>query len=199
MPQDFEIRLGPGVKSEDVSIFYDIRPAPGSDVNGTLGGVSFQTGSRIYPLPALIDGKPAHSLRAFIVGKGCAVQVVDIPDLAASLRSVEYDCVQLPLMNFTGRVEPSQLLAGKKYRVRITAYSMTIAVTDLDSDGVFHAEITDYSSDPHGGALMFYADAIGGNPGGAMLNPISSAAIQNIGLRPMADYGGAVVFHAVAF
>lgn len=148
VPHDFEIRLGPGVKSEDVSIWYGINPAPGSDVNGTAGGIGGQTGSAMYRIPALIDGKPAHSLRATIVGKGCAVQTVDIPDLAASLRSAEYDCVQLPLMNFAGRVEPSDLLAGKKYRVRISMLGLTIAVTDLDSDGVFHAQITDYSSDP---------------------------------------------------
>jgi hypothetical protein len=199
VPQDFEIRLGPGMKSEDVSIFYEIRPAPGSNVNGTLSGAGGQTGSRSYRLPALIGGKPAHSLQAFVVGKGCAVKVIEIPDIAASSRSAEYDCVQLPYMNFTGRVDPSELMAGKKYRVRITMYSLTIATVDLGSDGVFHAQITDYSSDPHGGALMFYADAIGGNPGGAMLDPINSAAIQGIALRPMADYGGEVVFHAVAF
>jgi hypothetical protein len=207
VPQDFEIRLGPGVKSEDVSIFYDVRPAPGSNVNGTLSGAGGKTGSRSYRLPALIDGKPAHSLQAFIVGKGCAVQVVDIPDLAASSRSAEYDCVQLPMMNFTGRVEPSEFMTGKKYRVRIEVFNLTIARADLDRDGVFHAEITDYSSDPvcipggqcFGAALTFYADVVGAGPGGAMLEPINSAAIQNIGLRPMADYGGAVVFHAVAF
>jgi hypothetical protein len=205
VPQDFEIRLGPGVKSEDVSVFYDLRPAPGSNVSGTLGGAGGQTGSRSYRLPVLIDGKPAHSLQAFIVGKGCAVQVIDIPDIAASLRSAEYDCVQLPLMNFTGRVEPSEALAGKKYRVRITLLEMTIARAEVDSDGVFHAQITDYSSDPHAGALKFYADLTGADlvpgakSGGAMLEPINSAAIQHIALRPMADYGGEVVFHAVAF
>jgi hypothetical protein len=199
VPQDFEIRLGPGVKSQDVSVWYEIRPATGSDVNGTAGGLGLQSVQQAFRIPALIDGRPAHSLRAFIFGKGCAVKVIEIPDIAASLRSAEYDCVQLPLMNFTGRVDPSELMAGKKYRVRITLFSLTIAVADLDSDGAFHAQITDYSSDPHAGAFMFYADAIGGNPGGAMLEPINSAAIQHIGLRPMADYGGEVVFHAVAF
>jgi hypothetical protein len=207
VPADFEIRLGPGVKSEDVSVFYEIRPAPGSEGNGTAGGVGAQSVQHAFRIPALIDGKPAHRLRAFIFGKGCAAKVIDIPDLAASSRSAEYDCVQLPLINFTGRVEPSEFMAGKKYRVRIEVFNLTIARADLDSDGIFHAQITDYSSDPvcipegqcFGAALTFYADVIGVNPGDAKLEPIGSAAIQGGGLRPMTDYGGEVVFRAIAF
>jgi hypothetical protein len=199
VPADFEIRLGPGVKSEDVSVWYEIRPAPGSDVNGTVGEIGLQSVQQAFRIPSLIDGKPAHSLHAFIIGKGCAVKVVDVPDLAVSLQSAEYDCVQLPLMNFTGRVEPSELLAGKKYRVRISMLNSTIAVADLDSDGVFHVQITDYSSDRNSSALIFHADPTGANLTGARLEPINSTAIQHLGLRPMADYGGEVVFRAIAF
>ncbi len=202
VPEDFEIRLGPGVKSEDVSIGYGIRPAAGSDVNGTYNQIGGKSGSRMYRIPVLIDGKPAYSLHAVIIGKGCAVKIVDIPDLAASSRSVDYECVQLPLMSFTGRVELSDLLAGKKYRVRISLLGPTIAIADLDSDGVFHAQITDYSSDPvctpiapYGGAVLsFYAEPTGANLIGAQLKPVSSATNKYGDLRPMPDYGGEVVF-----
>jgi hypothetical protein len=205
MPEDFEVRLGQGVKSEDVSIGYVIRSAPGSayGFGNQIGG---QSGSRMYRIPALIGGKLAHTLHAVIIAKGCEVKIIDIPDLTVSSRGVDYECVQLPLMNFTGRVEPSDLMAGKKYRVKIGMLGPTIAVVDLDGDGVFHAQITDYSSDPvcrrgapNGDAVLtFYLQPTGANLTGLPLSPVSSATNKYGELLPMADYGGEVVFRVRA-
>ena len=209
-PRDFEVKLAPGVKSETVFISYSLRGAPGSGVPGFGTTLRPQSGAQILEIPTLISGKTAHSLQALIIGRGCQIKIIDVPDLASSSGSADYDCVKLPTVEITGRVEaPADVLAGRAYRVRISLQGLgsfldyNLAFASLDDNGVFHAQITDYSQDPAcspaapngGGYLSFYAEPVKGGEYGARLEAVNT---QNGYLRPMPEFSGEVLLRVHA-
>jgi hypothetical protein len=81
-----------------------------------------------------------------------------------------------------------------------------VGLVNVESNGVFHAQITDYSGDPacgptargDGGILRF--TVLPAKPGrkGFRLDAENSAADENGYLRPMPNYGGEVLFHVHA-
>jgi hypothetical protein len=211
-PKDFEIRIPSGEKSESVLVSYALRGAPGSGVAGFSTNVPMRPGLQIYEVPTMLAGAPAYGAQIRIVEKGCQVKIIDIPNLAASPRSADYECVKLPMIEFTGRIDPPDQFAGRDYRVRIMMSGVgpsiffEVGIANVESDGVFHAQITDYSNDPAcgpnapkgGGVLRF--SVIPAKPGakGARLDAENSAADENGYLRPIPDYRGEVVFRVHA-
>jgi hypothetical protein len=211
-PKDFEIRLPPGTKSETVSVSYALRGAPGSGVAGYSTTLVPHPDLQIYKVPTILAGAPAYGLQVRIVEKGCQVRIIDISELASSSRSADFECVKLPMMEVTGRIEPSDQLLDGAYRVRIMMSGVgpsiffEVGFANVESNGMFHAQITDYSGDPacgpnrrnDGGVLRF--SVLPAKPGGKgfRLDAENSAADENGYLRPMPNYGGEVLFRVHA-
>jgi hypothetical protein len=207
-PRDFEIRLPPGAKSEAISVSYALRGAPASGVPGYSTSLVPRPGLQLYQVPTMLAGVPAYGLQVRIVEKGCQLKVIDVPDLASSSRSADFECAKLPMMEFTGRIDPPDQFASGDYRVRISmrgvgpSITFEVAFANVDSNGIFHAQITDYSGDPvcgpnspsGGGVLGFWAYAAKPGGKGVQLDAENSAADKNGYLRPLPDYGGEVVF-----
>jgi hypothetical protein len=209
-PRDFEVKLSPGLKSETVFVSYSLRGAPSSGVPGIGTTLRPPSGAQILDIPTMISGKPAHSLQALIIGKGCQIKIIDVPDLAASTRTADYECIKLPTVEITGRVvNPSEVLAGHAYRVRIVLQGVgslldyDLAFVTPDDNGVFHAQITDYSQDPActtaapngGGYLVFQALPVKSGEYGARLDAVNS---QYGYLRLTPDFGGEVLLRVHA-
>jgi hypothetical protein len=207
-PKNFEIRLPPGTKSETVSVSYALRGAPGSGVAGYSTSLVSHPDVQVYKVPTILAGAPAYGVQVRVVEKGCQVRIINIPELESSSGQADFECAKLPMMEFTGRIEPSDQLSVADYRVRIMMSGVgpsiffEVGFANVENNGRFHAQITDYSGDPacgpnarsDGGVLRF--TVLPAKPGGKgfRLDAENSAADGNGYLRPMPDYGGEVLF-----
>jgi hypothetical protein len=144
----------------------------------------------------------------------------DVPSLSGSSGSADFRCDPLPLVSLTGRIEPSDLLAGKQYDgwIRLLGrwterdvmfFDIPLGIVTPDSGGVFSMQFTDFSSDPlasltgqTGVAINLVAKASDGRDYRdlASLRPERDGDDRLLGmpaLRVMPNYGGEVTFTAL--
>jgi hypothetical protein len=216
-PPDFKLKIPAGLDSGDnwfdemISAFYTLS-AKGKQDESLFDRFDIPKEPDTFLIHTLIGGRPASSLQVAFYAPGCQLKIVQVSDLSAYSGNESFECIKLPKITFTGQIISSNLLDGKTHKIEIRLFNsgedgspyFDITLTDEaipDENGVFHAEIPDFSHDPASGSAVLRFSTEGYLDGAwapVKLIAADGAANSNGDMRLMSNYGGVVTFHALS-
>jgi hypothetical protein len=158
-PAQFEIRLPPEIRSEQVQAKYVLGGPFG--VHGEF--LKAESERNAYLVGTSVNHQAAESLKIILYAPGCQIVKIVVPSLSASEKSAEISCEDLPPITFNGKVDLPEPLRRRPYEVEINymAYwaseffhipdgdvtTFHLARVTPDEDGAFQVPLPNFTKD----------------------------------------------------
>jgi len=153
------VSLPPSVPSETVQISYFLIGPFGGD--GSYA--SQRSDVHSYEIPTVVDGKAATEVRMIIYASGCEIQTFVLPLTEGLAAKQDFPCHRVPTVKLSGRITPSELVAGRNVEVIVTymafwAYKFygiadgmvthfRVATVSPDLNGMFRVDVPYFAAD----------------------------------------------------
>lgn len=150
----------PGVPSETVQITYALGGSFGSYGQTVRVAPNVST----YSIPTTVEGKVAKGIQLVVWAPGCETRIYALELRGSRTHNLKYECLTLPPVTLTGRIQPFGAIAGKPAELAIfflaswecqffgwndcMVPTMLVATVTPDADGAFRAQVPDFESDP---------------------------------------------------
>jgi hypothetical protein len=153
------ISLPPSVPSQTVQISYFLIGPFGGDGDYA----SQRSDVHSYEIPTAVDGKAATEVRMIIYASGCEIQTFVLHLTEGLAAKQGFPCHRVPTVTLSGRITPSELVAGRNVEVVVTYMAFwahkfygiadgmvtqfRVATVSPNLNGMFQVDVPYFSAD----------------------------------------------------